>query len=52
MVASNVNSFNISGLTPSTDSSGTIIEYDSDGNIIMGEGEKRLWKEERGKEVE
>jgi len=33
MVASNVNSFNISGLTPRT-----ITEYDSNGNIIPSEG--------------
>jgi len=36
MVASNVTSFqcNISGLTPSKDSTGTMIEYSSTGNII------------------
>jgi len=38
MVASNVNSFNIFGLTPSTNSMGTIIKYDSNGNIIPSAG--------------
>jgi len=35
MVASNVTSFNISGLTPSPGSrEGTILEFESSGNII------------------
>jgi len=39
MVASNVTSFNISGLTPSTGSGeGTILEFDSSGNIIPSAG--------------
>jgi len=39
MVASNVTSFNISGLTPSTGSrEGTILEFDSSGNIIPSAG--------------
>jgi len=39
MVASNVTSFNISGLTPSTGSrEGTILEFDSSDNIIPSAG--------------
>jgi len=38
MFAPNVSSFNISGLTPSTYSTGTIIEYNSNGNIIPSAG--------------
>jgi len=34
MVASNVTSLNISGLAASIDSTGTILEYESSGNII------------------
>jgi len=37
-VASNVTSFNMSGLTASTDSTGTILEFDSGGNIAPSAG--------------